>query len=145
MIESGHGTISVERGLEGDFRGSKYPQRQITVLAREDWYAALADLDTAGRPPLPWTARRANLLVEGVVLPRSKGSILAVGPVVLEVTGVTSPCARMEEAAPGLLKALGRDGRGGVTTRVLEAGDIRIGDPVVVRLELPERRIRLPG
>jgi MOSC domain-containing protein YiiM len=60
--------------------------RQITVLAREAWEAAAARI---GDPGLPWTARRANLLVEGVELPRAKGGLIGVGPVRLEVTGQT--------------------------------------------------------
>ena len=89
------GRITTEAGLEGDFKGGKYPFRQITVLAREDWEEALAEL---GAPDLPWTARRANLLVAGVALPRAKGGLVRIGPVLLEVTGQTYPCARMEEA-----------------------------------------------
>ena len=76
MQESVSGRISTEAGLEGDFKGRKYPFRQITVLAREDWEEALAEL---GAADLPWTARRANLLVTGVALPRAKGGLIRVG------------------------------------------------------------------
>lgn len=140
--------ISTSAGVIGDSRGAKYKTRQVTVLALEDWEAALAALGSLrGAPPpdLPWTTRRANLLVEGVRLPEAKGAILAVGPVVLEVTGVTWPCARMDEAWPGLLKALAGEARGGVTTRVIEGGRVRAGDPVEVRVRPPIRRVRLPG
>ena len=51
----------------------------------------------------------------------------------------------MEEAHAGLLKALHPDWRGGITTRVLEGGVLKIGDPVEVLHAPPERRIRLPG
>jgi MOSC domain-containing protein YiiM len=136
------GLITVEAGLEGDFKGAKYPRRQITVLALEDWEAALADI---GNETLPWTARRANLLVAGVRLPRAVGGILKVGDVVLEVTGQTYPCNRMEEAASGLLSALAKAWRGGVTARVLEGGRVALGDGVVVLVDPPEIRPRLPG
>ena len=52
-------------GLEGDHKGAKFPKRGISILAREDWEAAIAMLaDLAGPVPLPWTTRRANLLVK---------------------------------------------------------------------------------
>ncbi len=145
MEELNNGLVTVERGLDGDHKGLKFPRRQITVLSAEDWARALEDLtDLAGPVPLPWTARRANLLLEGVVLPRGKGSLLRVGPVLLEVTAQTYPCQRMDQAHPGLLKALGPDWRGGVTTRVVEGGLVRVGDPVWIERMVTERQIRLP-
>ncbi|MBL8566206.1 MAG: MOSC domain-containing protein [Hyphomicrobiaceae bacterium] len=140
------GSISFERGLEGDHKGLKFRNRAITILAIEDWRAALAELsDLVDPAALPWTARRANLLVEGVRLPRARGAILSVGPVQLEVTYPTQPCARMDEAHQGLLKALHPDWRGGVTCRVLAGGEVMIGDVVHVVSSPPERALaRLP-
>lgn len=137
MQEVGSAAISCAAGLEGDFKGAKYPRRQITVLAREGWEAALAAL---GGADLPWTARRANLLVEGVRLPRAAGGILQIGGVRLEVTGQTYPCGRMEAAHAGLLAALAEDWRGGVTARVLEGGSVALGDEVAVLVDPPERK-----
>ena len=142
MQEIGEARISLEAGLEGDCKGAKYPRCQITVLAHEAWQAALAALDARS---LSWTARRANLLVEGVALPRAPGGILRIGAVRLEVTAQTYPCARMEEARAGLLAALAKDWRGGVTCRVLQAGQIALGDAVEVLLSPPEVKPRLPG
>jgi MOSC domain-containing protein YiiM len=140
MQETGEGVISVAAGLAGDSKGARFPQRQVTLLAREAWAAAVAE---AGNPALPWTARRANLLLEGVELPRGRGSIVQIGPVRLEVTGQTYPCSRMEEARPGLLRVLARDWRGGLTCRVLEGGAIRLGDAALVVFATPAPR--LPG
>jgi MOSC domain-containing protein YiiM len=146
MEELDAGSISRERGLEGDVKGAKFPRRQITILAEEDWLAAIGELtDLAGAVPLPWTARRANLLVRGVELPRAKGSLIAVGAVELEVTGQTVPCARMDEAHAGLRRALHPAWRGGVTCRVTKSGDIRVGDPVHVLFAAEQRHINLPG
>jgi MOSC domain-containing protein YiiM len=146
MEEVREGEISRERGLAGDHKGAKFPRRQITLLAREDWEAALGELtDLAGPVPLPWTVRRANLLVEAVVLPRGVGSLIRIGPVLVEVTAQTYPCRRMEQAHPGLLKALAPDWRGGVTTRVIEGGVVRIGDAISIELMVAERKVRLPG
>ena len=137
--------ISVATGLAGDFKGAKHKTRQITILAEEDWQSALAAL-TDEEASLPWTVRRANLLTHGLRLPRVKGAILAIGAVRLEVTGQTHPCRRMDEAFPGLLKALAPDWRGGVTCRVQTGGEIRLGDTVSILSSPPEppKRI-LPG
>ena len=88
--------------------------------------------------------RRANLLVEGVELPRALGGIVRIGPAVIEVTYPTTPCRRMDEARAGLLRALYPEWRGGITARVIEGGRINLGDPVEVLLSPPERKIRLP-
>jgi MOSC domain-containing protein YiiM len=138
------GRISVEGGLEGDHRGPKHPMRRITVVAREAWEAAVAELP-ADAADLPWTARRANLLVEGVRLPRAVGGVIRVGPIVLEITGETNPCGRMEEACPGLLQALSPEWRGGVTCRVVEGGEIALGDAIEVLIAPVERTRVLPG
>lgn len=124
------GRIGVEFGLEGDHRGivrpGKLPRRQVTILAREAWEAACADL---GRE-VPWTARRANLLVEEIPLPRRVGDVIAIGEVRLEVHLEIDPCERMDEASPGLREALIPDWRGGIGCRVLRGGAIALGDAV---------------
>ncbi len=146
MEEVSSVSISVDAGLEGDHKGRKFPQRQVTVMALESWQAALADLaELAAMAALPWTARRANLLVENVALPRAKGGLIRIGPVQLEVTNQTVPCRRMDEAQQGLLKALHPEWRGGVTCRVVDGGEVRIGDVVEVLLSPPEHRVHLPG
>ncbi len=138
--------VMADAGLEGDDKGLKFPRRGVTLLAREDWQAAIDELaDLAGPVPLPWTARRANLLVEGVRLPAVRGAIILVGTVRLEVTAETWPCRRMEQTHPGLMKALASDARGGVTCRVVEGGIVHIGDEAVVTVRPPARRPRLPG
>ena len=94
MQETAEGSITAAAGLDGDFKGAKYPRRQITVLSREAWEGALLDL---GAATLPWTVRRANLLVGGVRLPRAAGGLIRIGETtLLEVTAQTYPCRRME-------------------------------------------------
>ena len=144
MEEISGGAVSLERGLEGDHKGLKFPKRAITVLANEDWLRALEELSGLDAARLSWTVRRANLLVEGVALPKGRGGRLRVGPVLLEVTYPTQPCQRMEEAYPGLLKALHPDWRGGITCRVLAAGSLRLGDAVDVEVDAQEKAPKLP-
>lgn len=118
--------VDAVSGIGGDFRG-KSKKRQVTVLALSGWQAALHEL---GRPDLPWTTRRANLLVEGVTLPQQIGARINIGTVVLEITMESDPCSRMDEQQPGLRLALTPDWRGGVCCRVVQGGSIRIGDEV---------------
>lgn len=135
--------ISTDKGVAGDSRG-RFTDRAVTVLAKEGWTAAMADL---GLPPdTDWTLRRANLLTEGIELPRAPGGVIRVGNVLLEVTGELNPCSRMEEQQSGLLKALSSDWRGGVACRVLKEGAIKSGDSVQALISPPARALpNLPG
>ena len=99
--------VSGESGVQGDFRG-RPGQRQVTVLALEGWRAACADLGQ----DVDWTSRRANLLVEGLPLAGSAGGRIVIGDLVLEITGETDPCSRMDEASEGLRRARVRCGSG---------------------------------
>ena len=125
--------VGLQTGIAGDFRGAIKPggkgRRQVTVMMLSDWQAAMAEL---GTPPLVWSDRRVNLLVDGVDLPRDKGVLLRVGSAVFEITGECDPCSRMEAVAPGLKAVLTPGWRGGRTMRVIAAGDVAIGDCVAV-------------
>jgi MOSC domain-containing protein YiiM len=125
-----HAQVTVAEGVHGDFRGSLKPgrnKRQVTVMSAESWRDTLHDLGTS----VPWEQRRVNLLVEGLTLAESTGArIIFDSGLVLEVTGECDPCTRMEEIAPGLKAALLPFWRGGITTRVIESGPIRVGEQV---------------
>ncbi len=119
--------VAVESGLAGDRHGD-FADRQVTILSAADWRAACGELGA----DLPWTVRRANLLLDGVVLPRAAGARVRVGECVLEITGETDPCERMDEQHDGLRRALTPDWRGGRTCRVVSGGELRVGDPAGV-------------
>jgi MOSC domain-containing protein YiiM len=132
MVEHAAARITTGRGVGDDFRG-KPGRRQVTVLAHADWRAALDEL---GETKLAWTTRRANLYVDGIDLARKVGYDLRLGDAILNITGETTPCKRMDEARPGLRRALGKDWRGGVTCRVIRSGDIAVGAEVVLERTL---------
>ncbi len=127
MEESDRAAVTMARGIEGDSRGASR-QRQVTVLSADVWAEVCAGLGVE----VPWTVRRANLLVADVTLPRAVGARLTVGALELEVTEETAPCERMEEQQPGLRAALMDDWRGGVCCRVLNDAEIAVGDSVEV-------------
>ncbi len=147
MEELSVAVISPEVGVLGDCKGRKFPDRQVAILTEEDWQAARLDLaGPAGPPHLPWTARRANVLVRGVRLPRGTGSVISLGDCLLQVMCETTPCQRMNEAFPGLMTALAPDWRGGVTCKVLTGGAVFLHDPVAIISETaPRKKVFLPG
>jgi MOSC domain-containing protein YiiM len=119
--------ISVEAGLDGDYRGS-HERRKVTVVTRAGWEEAC---DTVGRA-VPWIARRANLLLDGLEPLAIASGRIRIGTVVLEIGGETRPCERMDEACPGLLDALVPGRRAGSYCRVLVGGVVKVGDPVTL-------------
>lgn len=116
------GELSPLAGLLGDSRGKPGP-RQVTLMTLTAWHAACNEIGVI----LPWTERRANLLVGDLSLYQSTGSHILVGEAVLEISGETDPCARMTAVHPGLFDALRPDWRGGVCCRVLKGGTIAMG------------------
>jgi MOSC domain-containing protein YiiM len=112
------------RGIVGN--ANQGGKRQVTIISREAWETATRELGTDVDP----STRRANLMVSGLELARTRGRILRVGNVRLRVYGETKPCFQMEEARAGLQNALRPDWRGGVFAEVLDDGTIAVGDRV---------------
>ena len=118
--------ISVGNGILGDFRGSQLG-RQVTILSESAWQQACAEVDA----DLPWTVRRANLLIDGVEFGASYvGKTVRVGDVELVVTEETAPCSQMDAQHQGLTAALTPEWRGGICCNVVKPGEIRIGDRI---------------
>ncbi|WP_296678202.1 MOSC domain-containing protein [Novosphingobium sp.] len=127
--------VSAAGGLQGDFRGAvrpgRKPRRQVSLIEAESWAAALAELGRTDDPDLPWWVRRANLLTQGIRLPRQPGAVIEIGDKLrIEVTTECDPCSRMEEIATGLKAVLLPDWRGGVLGRVIGDGEIAVGDGI---------------
>ncbi len=117
--------VDAASGLAGDAH-RKPGRAQVSILSAEKWADTCAELGD----DVPWTLRRANLLVSGVPLEPIVGLRLSVGDVVLEVTMETEPCDRMDAQHAGLTRALETDSRGGVRCRIMQSGWIAVGDPV---------------
>jgi MOSC domain-containing protein YiiM len=119
--------VSDQTGVAQDSRGVP-GERTVTVISARVWREVCAELGQE----IPWTTRRANLLVDEIDLPRSAGPVIEIGAVRLKVMTEVNPCSRMDEQAEGLTAALSPDWRGGVGCTVLQGGPIAIGDPVRV-------------
>ncbi|WP_339723258.1 MOSC domain-containing protein [uncultured Paraglaciecola sp.] len=120
--------VSKVAGVEDDFRG-KPGKRQVTVLSFEQWQLACNEVGSQ----LPWTMRRANLLVEGVSFDASMvGKQIKIGQLILLITRETDPCPRMDAQHQGLTQALKPNWRGGVCCRVIADGRIRVGDKIKI-------------
>ncbi len=113
-------------GLVGDRYRRGPGTRQVTLIQREHLAAIAACL---GRAALPPALLRRNIVTTGMNLQTLQGQRFRLGDALLEGTGLCHPCSRMEEV-------LGEGGynavrfHGGITARVLEAGEARIGDAV---------------
>src|SRR5436305_7298092 len=114
------------RGIVGN--ANQGGRRQVTILEAERWAEATAELGSTLDP----AARRANLLVTDLRLEGTRGRVLSIGPCRFRILGETRPCERMDEALPGLRRAMDPDWRGGAFAEVLESGEIAVGDAVAL-------------
>ena len=120
--------VTVEAGVDGDCHGSE-PDRQVTIISADSWRDACRDLGIE----VPWTKRRANLLIGGIDLRDTVGALISVGDVLLEIAEENPPCRVMDIQQQGLRNALKPDWRAGVSCRVLSGGKIKLGDTVQLR------------
>ena len=112
------------RAGEGIKDSAKEPHadRQVTVLSKESWEAAISSIGESVDPK----ERRANFIVSGVTLEETVGKILQIGELKIEVTGETVPCKLMNEVSEGLREALKPSWRGGITGSVINLSLIHI-------------------
>lgn len=128
--------VEVNTGIKGDHHvanGTGRSIREVTFIQAEHLPVVAALL---GRDTLSAGLLRRNVVVAGINLLALKDKQFRVGDVVLQGTGPCAPCSRMEEnLGPGGYNAM--RGHGGITSQVIKAGTIRIGDEVAL-LPQPE-------
>ena len=117
-------TLVANRGIVGNADQGR--RRQVTIIAKERWNELIDETGATLDP----SARRANLLVSGIDLADSRGKILQIGSVRIQIYNETRPCERMDEAHPGLQAAMRKKWGGGAFGVVLDDGEIQVGDPV---------------
>lgn len=107
-------------GLKDDRHALPDSSRQVLLIEKEI-------LDDLGLSP---GEVKENITTAGIgLMTLAHKARLLIGPdVILEITKACSPCSRMEEIRPGLLRELA--GRRGMLARVLRSGTISVGDTV---------------
>jgi len=118
----------VRKGLEGDHYRGTSGKRGITIIQREHIEAVSSMI---GKESIDPKLLRRNIVVSGINLLALKKKKFRLGKALLEHTGECYPCSRMEEnLGPGGYNAM--RGHGGITCRILEGGEIGLGDKLVV-------------
>ncbi|MEO6697640.1 MAG: MOSC domain-containing protein [Gammaproteobacteria bacterium] len=129
--------LDVAQGLCGDHYSKTGGNRQVTLIQYEH-LPVIASL--CGHTEVQPEMLRRNLVISGINLLALKDQRFYIGETLLEGTGLCHPCSRMEQnLGKGGHHAM--RGHGGITARVLQAGEISLGDSV--RL-VPEDQLSLP-
>ena len=113
--------LAAGRGVVGSADQGR--RRQVTLIEREVWVKLMRGLDSEVDP----SARRANLMVSGFPLAHTTNRTLRIGGCRLRILGETRPCERMDEALPGLRRAMENAWAGGAFAEVLDGGDVSVG------------------
>ena len=119
--------LDPETGLAGDqYRSRANPARQVTLIQTEH-LAAIAGY--VGLETIDPGRLRRNIVVSGINLLALKGRKFRLGTAVLFCTGECHPCSRMEAIlGTGGYNAV--RGHGGVTARIVSAGQVRLADVI---------------
>ncbi len=127
MVELKTVRLLPNQGLEGDrFKGRIGSARQVTLIQKEHLDVIAACLHRESLSPV---FLRRNLVVSGINLLALKDKAFRVGEALLEFSGLCHPCSKMEiQLGAGGYNAM--RGHGGITARVLEPGDVGIGNGV---------------
>jgi MOSC domain-containing protein YiiM len=108
-----------DHGLEGCAHARPGGKRQVLFASSEH-------LEAVGVEP---GRIRENFTVAGAdVQEWAVGQRVRAGSAVFELTMVCDPCERMDAIRPGLRREL--EGRRGMLARVVEEGDVALGDPL---------------
>ncbi len=115
------------KGLAGDhYKGKSDSKRHVTLIQAEH-LAAVASM--LGKETINPALTRRNIVVKGINLLALQGRQFQIGEAILETTGLCHPCSQMEKKlGEGGYNAM--RGHGGITTRVVKGGKIRLGDEV---------------
>ena len=115
-------TLVEGKGIDEDANFGR-SKRQVTVIEQEVFDRIMAEL-----PDVEPSMRRANVMVSGIRLENTRGHVLSLGNVKIQLFGETRPCERMDAQVQGLTAALDPEWSGGAYGVVMNGGQIRVGD-----------------
>lgn len=128
IVESAE--VEVGTGIVGDHHATsgQTSKRQVTFIQAEH-LPVIASL--SGHDSVAPELLRRNVVVSGINLLSLKKRRFVIGDAIFEGTGPCAPCSLMEQnLGEGGYQAM--RGHGGITTTVVKAGTIKIGDAVQV-------------
>ena len=115
------GSIVTDLGFDGDRKARPGSKRQVLIMPLEI-------LEELG---LEAGAFKENITTRGLdVMSLERGQRVRVGQALLEATVPCTPCDFIDSIRPGLQEE--SRGQRGMLFRVLEGGQVRVGDPVTV-------------
>jgi len=121
--------ITEADGLVGDHYTGTSKKRQVTLIQAEHLQTVASVLKKDAINP---QETRRNIVVSGINILALKDKQFRIGEeVILEMTGLCHPCSRMEaNLGEGGYNAM--RGHGGITTKVIKGGTIKVGDAVAM-------------
>lgn len=106
-------------GIEGDVNARAGSLRQVLLM----------DEETLAQFGLEAGRIRENITTRGIALKSlERGARLRVGGALFEITIPCAPCEFLDDIRPGLREKM--EGQRGMLARVIEGGEIKIGDAV---------------
>lgn len=119
-------------GLADDRSSSSAGGKRQATLFQAEYLAVLKSLHPQSE--ISYQALRRNIAVSGINLNALSNRRIKIGQAIFEITGFCHPCSKMEmQLGVGAYNAL--RGHGGLTARIIESGEIALGDKVQVLID----------
>lgn len=129
VVEQSCVNAVTDHGLEGDKAGSRAGGKRQVTLIQAEYLPVIKSLLPSVEVDL--ADLRRNIAISGINLNALKDCTIQLGQATLEITGFCHPCSKLEsQLGCGIYNAL--RGHGGLTAKVIESGEIRVGDELVV-------------
>jgi len=122
-----HVTVRSNFGIAGDYRSEKFNIGQITLVEAEIIDAMSRKLGY----DIPAGSSRRQIMVKGITLNELIGKNLRMGQILVRVEDKCNPCNNMEKRiGPGARDAM--NDKGGIRCRIIEGGELHVGDKITV-------------
>ena len=122
-----HVTVRSNFGIVGDYRSEKFQIGQITLIEADALDAVSHELGYE----IPAGASRRQIMVKGIELNELIGHNLRMGQILVRVEDKCNPCKNMETKIGSGAKDAMND-KGGIRCRIIEGGELHVGDKITV-------------